>query len=59
MIRIRGKFKEEHFQKVKQGDLALLLRSHEAYLEFCVHFWGPQYKKDLELWNGPSGGLQR
>ena len=29
------------------------------YLEYCVHIWGPQHAKDVDLLERSRGGLQR
>jgi len=35
-----------HGQQVEGGDSSALLRPH---VEYCVHLWGSQYKKDMDL----------
>ena len=48
--RILGCVKSSAASKVRDVILPLcsvLLRPH---LEYCVHMWSPQYRKDIELW---------
>ena len=44
-----GLHPQQRGQQVEGGDSTPLLCSGEIHLQFCVHLWNPQNKKDMEL----------
>ena len=45
-----GLHPQQHGQQAEGGDSAPLLLSGEAPLQRRVQLWGPQHKKDMDLW---------
>jgi len=43
-----GPYKKKHGQQVKGGD-SLYSTLMRPDLESCIQFWGPQYKKGIDL----------
>ncbi|GAB0177354.1 hypothetical protein GRJ2_000200600 [Grus japonensis] len=47
--RIPGCIKTSKNSRSREGILPLYSTLVTPHLEYCIHLWGPQYKKDMEL----------
>ena len=55
--RILGSIKRSMTSRSREVILPLYSALMRLHLENCIQFWGPQYKKDMELFGaGPEEG---